>query len=134
MFDVDQSAWSILVAKEGAPWYYKEKNVLVIGSDGQLHEAVTFVVCDDKRKPDFQRPTDLYHALIHNGLHERGLPTEGLEMAMQHAFDTPTINHLFVYGTLMAGQSRFNQLDPYVRSRQQASVRGKLHHLSLIHI
>ena len=129
LFDVDEDAWSTLVAKEGAPRYYEEKNVLVIGSDGQLHEAVTFVVCDDKKKPDFQRPTDGYHVLIHNGLHVRGLPTKGLDMAMQHRFDTPTINHLFVYGTLMSGQSRFTQLEPYVRSQQEASVRGHLHHL-----
>lgn len=129
LFDVDEDAWSTLVAKEGAPRYYEEKNVLVIGSDGQLHEAVTFVVCDDKKKPDFQRPTDVYHDFIHNGLHERGLPTKGLEMAMQHRSDTPTINHLFVYGTLKSGQSRFVQLEPYVLSKQDASVQGHLHHL-----
>jgi len=129
LFDVDEEAWSTLVAKEGAPWYYEEKNVLVIGSDGQLHEAVTFVVCDDKKKPDFQRPTDVYHGLIHDGLRERGLPTKGLEMAMQHTFDTPTINHLFVYGTLMSGQIRFNQLESLIISTQQASTNGCLHHL-----
>lgn len=129
LFDVDEEAWSTLVAKEGAPWYYEEKNVLVIGSDGQLHEAVTFVVCDDKKKPDFQRPTDVYHGLIQNGLRERGLPTKGLVMAMKHAFDTPTINHLFVYGTLMSGQSRFSQLEPFVRSQVEGTTRGQLHHL-----
>ena len=53
LFDVDECAWSTLVAKEGAPSYYEEKNVLVIGSDGQLHEAVTFVVCDDKKNQIF---------------------------------------------------------------------------------
>jgi len=129
LFDVDESAWSTLVAKEGAPWYYEEKNVLAIGSDGQLHDAVTFVVCNDRRKPDFQRPTDGYHGLIHDGLRHRGLSTTGLEMAMQHTFDTPTINHLFVYGTLMSGQKRFNQLESYVLSQHDASVRGHLHHL-----
>ncbi|MGA0331308.1 MAG: gamma-glutamylcyclotransferase [Candidatus Poseidoniaceae archaeon] len=129
LFDVDESAWSTLVAKEGAPWYYEEKNVLVIGSDGQLHDAVTFVVCDDRIKPDFQRPTDGYHGLIHDGLRHRGLSTTGLDMAMQHTFDTPTINHLFVYGTLMSGQKRFNQLKSYVLSQHAASVRGHLHHL-----
>ena len=50
-------------------------------------------------------------------------------MAMQHRFDTPTVKHLFVYGTLMSGQSRFTQLERYVCSQQQASVRGELHHL-----
>ncbi|MGA0379206.1 MAG: gamma-glutamylcyclotransferase [Candidatus Poseidoniaceae archaeon] len=129
LFDVDERAWSTLVAKEGAPWYYEEKNVLVIGSDGQLHDAVTFVVCDDRIKPDFQRPTDGYHGLIHDGLRHRGLSTTGLDMAMQHTFDTPTINHLFVYGTLMSGQKRFNQLKSYVLSQHAASVRGHLHHL-----
>ena len=129
LFDVDEDAWSTLVAKEGAPRYYMEKNVLVIGCDGQMHEAITFVVCGDRKKSEFQRPTDVYHGLIHDGLHDRGLPTKGLEMAMQHEFDTPTINHLFVYGTLMSGQIRFNQLEPYVLSQQDAHVQGHLHHL-----
>ena len=129
LFDVDADAWSTLVAKEGAPWYYEEKDVLVIDSNGRLREAITFVVCDGKKKPDFQRPTDVYHGLILNGLHERGLPVKGLEMAMQHAFDTPTINHLFVYGTLMSGQKRFNQLESFVLSQHDATVRGHLHHL-----
>ncbi|MGB2267824.1 MAG: gamma-glutamylcyclotransferase family protein, partial [Candidatus Poseidoniaceae archaeon] len=100
-----------------------------IDSNGQLREAITFVVCDERIKPDFQRPTEVYHGLIHNGLRERGLPVKGLEMAMQHAFDSPTINHLFVYGTLMSGQKRFNQLESYVLSQHDATVRGHLHHL-----
>ena len=29
----------------------------------------------------------------------------------------------------MLGQSRYSQLEPYIRSQQKASVRGKLHHL-----
>ena len=129
MFDVEEDAWSTLVAKEGSPFYYEEKKVLIIDSKGLFHEAITFVVCDDKKQPDFQRPTDVYHGLIHDGLRHRGLSTTGLDMAMQHTFDTPTINHLFVYGTLMSGQSRFNQLEPYVLSQKEASVRGHLHHL-----
>ena len=129
LFDVDHDAWSTLVAKEGAPNYYEEKDVLVIDSNGRLREGITFVVCDERIKPDFQRPTEVYHGLIHNGLRERGLPVKGLEMAMQHAFDTPTINHLFVYGTLMSGQKRFSQLEPYVLSQHDATVQGHLHHL-----
>ena len=129
LFDVDPDAWSTLVAKEGAPNYYEEKDVLVIDSNGRLREAITFVVCDERIKPDFQRPTEVYHGLIHNGLRERGLPVKGLEMAMQHAFDTPTINHLFVYGTLMSGQKRFTQLEPFLLSQHDATVQGQLHHL-----
>ena len=129
LFDVDPDAWSTLVAKEGAPNYYEEKDVLVIDSNGRLREAITFVVCDERIKPDFQRPTEVYHGLIHNGLRERGLPVKGLEMAMQHAFDSPTINHLFVYGTLMSGQKRFTQLEPFLLSQHDATVQGQLHHL-----
>ena len=129
LFDVDECGWSTLVAKEGAPSYYEEKSVLVIGSDGPLHEAVTFVVCDDRQKPDFVRPTDVYQDLIHDGLHERGLPTIGLDMALQHWFDVPTIKHLFVYGTLMSRTGSFPQLEPFVLSHRQGSVQGHLHHL-----
>ncbi|MBF15228.1 MAG: hypothetical protein CMA97_06930 [Euryarchaeota archaeon] len=129
LFDVDESAWKTLVAKEGAPSYYEEKEVLVIGRDGTLQHATTFVVCEHRKKPNFVQPTDEYWQLIHQGLDERGLPTSGLEKAMQHSFDTPTINHLFVYGTLMSGQIRFNQLESLIISTQQASTNGCLHHL-----
>ena len=85
---------------------------------------MTFVVCDDKKKPDFQRPTDVYHGLIHDGF-ERGLPTMDLDMAMQR-FDTHN-QPFFVYGTLMSGQSRFTQLEPYVRSTTSIYSKVYLH-------
>ena len=129
LFDVDEEAWTTLVRKEGAPNYYEEKEVLVIGSDGTLQKATTFVVCEHRQKPDFVQPTDEYRQLIHDGLEHRGLPTFGLDQALQHSFDQPTINHLFVYGTLMSGQNRFNQLEPYVRSSTKGWTKGQLHHL-----
>lgn len=129
LFDVDEEAWTTLVRKEGAPNYYEEKEVLVIGSDGRLQKATTFVVCKHRQKADFVQPTDEYRQLIHDGLEHRGLPTFGLDQALQHSFDQPTINHLFVYGTLMSGQGRFNQLEPYVRSSTKGWTKGQLHHL-----
>ena len=129
LFDVDEEAWTTLVRKEGAPNYYEEKEVLVIGSDGKLQKATTFVVCKHRQKADFVQPTDEYRQLIHDGLEHRGLPTFGLDQALQHSFDQPTINHLFVYGTLMSGQNRFNQLEPYVRSSTKGWTKGQLHHL-----
>ena len=129
LFDVDEEAWTTLVRKEGAPNYYEGKEVLVIGSDGTLQKATTFVVCEHRQKPDFVQPTDEYRQLIHDGLEHRSLPTFGLNQALQHSFDQPTINHLFVYGTLMSGQNRFNQLEPYVRSWTKGWTKGQLHHL-----
>ena len=129
LFDVDEEAWTTLVRKEGAPNYYEEKEVLVIGSDGRLQKATTFVVCKHRQKPNFVQPTDEYRQLIHDGLEHRSLPTFGLDQALQHSFDQPTINHLFVYGTLMSGQNRFNQLEPYVRSSTKGWTKGQLHHL-----
>ena len=129
LFDVDESAWRTLVSKEGAPHYYEEKEVLVIDQDGLLHHATTFVVCKERRKPHYVQPTDEYRCLIQNGLEHRGLPITGLEQAMQHSFEAPTIRHLFVYGTLMTGQTRFNQIEPFIESIQPASVKGKLYHL-----
>ena len=129
LFDVDEEAWTTLVRKEGAPNYYEEKEVLVIGSDGRLQKATTFVVCKHRQKADFVQPTDEYRQLIHDGLEHRSLPTFGLDQALQHSFDQPTINHLFVYGTLMSGQNRFNQLEPYVRSSTKGWTKGQLHHL-----
>ena len=129
LFDVDEEAWTTLVRKEGAPNYYEEKEVLVIGSDGRLQKATTFVVCKHRQKADFVQPTDEYRQLIDDGLEHRGLPTFGLDQALKHSFDQPTINHLFVYGTLMSGQNRFNQLEPYVRSWTKGWTKGQLHHL-----
>ena len=133
LFDVDEEAWTTLGRKEGAPNYYEEKEVLVIESDGTLQKATSFVVCEHRQKPDFVQPTDEYRQLIHDGLEHRGLPTFGLNQALQHSFDQPTINHLFVYGTLMSGQNRFNQLKPYLRSSTKGSTKGQLHHLGSFH-
>ena len=129
LYDVDESAWRTLVAKEGAPRFYEEKEVLVIGQDGRLHHATTFVVCEHRTTPEFVQPTEAYHQLIHNGLEQRGLPTKGLEQAVQHTFNVPTVQHLFVYGTLMSGQTRFNQLQPFIDSIENATIEGQLHHL-----
>ena len=129
LFEVDEEAWTALVAKEGAPNYYREKDVLVVGCDGKFHNATTFVVCEHRKEANFVQPTDVYYQLIHRGLEDRGLPTAGLEQAMQEPFQTPTIKHLFVYGTLMQNQTRFNQIKPYCLSIQPASTKGLLHHL-----
>ena len=129
LFDVDEEAWATLVRKEGAPKYYEEKEVLVLGGDGTLQRATTFVVCKHRQKPHVVQPTDEYQQLIHDGLERRDLPTFGLEQALKHSFDVPTIKHLFVYGTLMSGQARFNQLEPFALSSMQGWTKGQLHHL-----
>ena len=129
LFDVDADAWKTLIAKEGAPQFYEEKKVLVVGRDGVLHRATTFVVCEHRKKPHFVEPTAGYQRLIYDGLIQRGLPILGLQQALQESFDLCIINHLFVYGTLMKGQNRFGLLHPFTKSIQPASTNGELHHL-----
>ena len=129
LFEVDDEAWFTLIEKEGAPRYYEEKEVLVVGQDGTIHQATTFTVCEHRQKPNFVCPTDEYQGLIRTGLEDRNLPTFGLDQAMVHRFDSPTINHLFIYGTLMTGQVRHQYLKPFILSKSNAKIRGVLHHL-----
>jgi gamma-glutamylcyclotransferase (GGCT)/AIG2-like uncharacterized protein YtfP len=48
---------------------------------------------------------------------------------MADRFDSPTIRHLFIYGTLMTGQVRHQHLEPFIVSKSNAQTRGALHHL-----
>ena len=112
--------------------FYEEKKVLVVGRDGVLHRATTFVVCEHRKKTHFVEPTAGYQRLIYDGLIQRGLPILGLQQALQESFDQCIINHLFVYGTLMEGQNRFGLLHPFTKSIRQASTNGELHHLDFL--
>jgi len=129
LFEVDEEAWLTLLEKEGAPRYYEETEVLVVGQDGTIYQAKTFTVCEHRQKPYFVSPTDEYQRLIRTGLEERGLPTVGLDQAMEHRCDSPTVRHLFIYGTLMTGQVRHQHLKPFILSKSNAQTNGVLHHL-----
>jgi gamma-glutamylcyclotransferase (GGCT)/AIG2-like uncharacterized protein YtfP len=102
---------------------------LVVGKDGTIHHATTFTVCEHRQKPHFVCPTDEYQGLIRTGLEDRQLPTFGLDQAMADRFDSPTIHHLFIYGTLMTGQVRHQHLEPFIVSKSNAQAKGVLHHL-----
>ena len=129
LFEVDEQVWETLLVKEGAPRFYEQKEVSVVGQDGTLYSAITFVVCEPRQKSHFVCPTDEYQGLIRQGLTDRNLPTFGLDQAMLHTFNKPTIRYLFIYGTLMTGQHRHQYLEPLLLSKQDAQTKGILYNL-----
>ena len=78
--------------------YYEPKEVLVVRQSGELITALTYVVCEDKIKQQYTKPSPEYEQLIRNGLVNRGLPDIGLVHSMNDIWHHPVIKHLFVYG------------------------------------
>lgn len=129
LFSVSEEAWDQLDQKEGHPRYYKRCPVRVITMNGSLVEATTYVVVPEKKQPHLVPPADEYHALVLDGLENYKLPIEHLKNAIETYEAKSTLDHVFVYGTLMRGQQRWPQLKSWSSHSQIGSISGGLYHL-----
>lgn len=130
LFELDEDTWKTMNMKEGTRGgYYEPKEVLVVRQSGELITALTYVVCEDKIKQQYTKPSPEYEQLIRNGLVNRGLPDIGLVHSMNDAWHHHVIEYLFVYGTLMGGEVRHGELSPYIESIEEGSMQGILYDL-----
>lgn len=130
LFELDEDTWQTMNMKEGTRGgYYEPKEVLVVRKSGELITALTYVVCEDKIKQQYTKPSPEYEHLIRNGLLNRGLPDTGLVHSMNDSWQDHVIEHLFVYGTLMGGEVRHEELFPYIESRVNGVTKGALYDL-----
>ena len=130
LFELDEDAWKTMNMKEGTSGgYYKPKEVLVVRQSGEICTALTYVVCEDKIEQHYTKPSPEYEQLIRHGLQARGLPETGLDHSMNDSWQDHVIEHLFVYGTLMSGEVRYEELTPYIESKEDANMRGILYDL-----
>ncbi len=106
LFEMDEKAHKAMDRKEGHPNYYERRNVHVCLADGRIIEALTYTVVAEKILDYHEPPTEEYANLIFNGLQRLGLPTHFLEAAVNDSSARIGLNDIFVYGTLMQGESR----------------------------
>jgi gamma-glutamylcyclotransferase (GGCT)/AIG2-like uncharacterized protein YtfP len=132
LFELDEYTLGLMDRKEGVKSKsYQRKQVHVITLDGRIVEALTYVVCQERIQNRFIEPTDDYVGLIRNGLEVRGLPTIFLEAAIGSKEYSDELSEIFVYGTLMRGESRHSLIaNRDIKFLELASTKGRLLHIS----
>ena len=127
LYRADAEGWKALDAKEGAPYCYQRVARIALAEDGSRVPVVTYEVTPESLC-DFTPPTAEYRLIVAQGLTAWGLPTTALERASRNQSPLPAIDTLFVYGTLMAGESRATAIPPKrILSRIPALTPGTLH-------
>ena len=115
--------------KEGHPTVYRRTMVNVIKADGSSVEAMTYRVTQQKIS-DYVPPTSAYVDLIQRNLLRHKLPIEDLKNAIEDSDSSYPVRHLFVYGTLMRGQSRHSTITHHIANQGiKASTKGALYNL-----
>ena len=129
LFSLDEQAWHLVDEKEGHPNHYKRCHVTVLTTKGEVVEAITYRVVPEKRQPQLIPPAPGYRSIVQRGLEHYKLPIEHLKKSIEIFEANSTLDHVFVYGTLMEGEQRWPQLRPWSSGAQPGSIRGGLHHL-----
>ncbi len=127
LYRADAEGWKALDAKEGAPLCYQRVARIALAEDGSRMPVVTYEVTPESRC-GFTKPTDEYREIVAQGLMAWGLTTTALERAANAEPPQSFIDGLFVYGTLMEGESRAMAIPPErILSRLPAYTAGTLH-------
>ncbi len=128
LFTMDESALEAMDRKEGVQArIYERKKVSVCLPDGRFTEAITYCVTPEKTEARFVQPTQAYVRLIENGLKKRNLPIGELKNAIENFSPSFPLNSLFVYGTLMKGESRNATLVEHcLEGGEKGTVTGNL--------
>ena len=85
LFEVDESGWRALDAKEGVPTLYERRMVRVVCTQNLEHEVVTYVAAPGVGQ-ELIRPVDAYVELVRRALHEKGIDARGLETASAEGY------------------------------------------------
>jgi gamma-glutamylcyclotransferase (GGCT)/AIG2-like uncharacterized protein YtfP len=109
LFEVLGQGWKALDSKEGAPKVYERFETEVIVPGGERLAAITYRASESKRQ-GFVRPTSEYLEIVRAGLRAHGLDPAMVDAAAGNAVLPMEIDAVFVYGTLMRGESRFSAL------------------------
>lgn len=128
LIDASPEGWAALDEKEGvAGGAYRRREVEVILPDGRLQRAITYVV-SDARRCEHQPPAEDYVATVLRGYARFGHDPAPLHAAAAGAPGALDVATVFVYGTLLRGESNAHVLyDQPVRRVVGARVAGSLH-------
>jgi gamma-glutamylcyclotransferase (GGCT)/AIG2-like uncharacterized protein YtfP len=126
VFEVAPRGWEALDAKEGAPECYQRQSTTALTLSGEIIPVTTYVVRPERRK-GFVAPTPDYLEVVRVGLAEHELSARSLEAAARNEPVPWEVDGLFVYGTLLRGESRFHLLEPFgLECALLASTWGRL--------
>ena len=135
-FEVDDPRiWDVLDAKEGVSnrpgkGVYERFEALALLPDGTVQTVISYRVTEGKlaREAEAGRgphvpPSEDYIEAVTRGLAHHGLSSAHLGPASEDRSAAP-LQHVFVYGTLLAGEERGHVLE--VCERRQATVTAQL--------
>ena len=129
LFSLNANALANMDRKEGHPTVYRRTMVNVVKADGSSVEAMTYRVTQEKIS-DYVPPTSAYVDLIKRNLLRHKLPIEDLKNAIEDSDSSYPVRRLFVYGTLMKGQSRHSTITHHIANQGiKASTKGALYNL-----
>jgi gamma-glutamylcyclotransferase (GGCT)/AIG2-like uncharacterized protein YtfP len=112
MFEVAPGGWEALDKKEGHPNYYQRQSATALTLCGETIPVTTYVVPPERCK-GFVRPAPGYPEVVQVGHAKYGLAGRSLEAAARNEPVPWEVDGLFVYGTLLRGESRFHLLEPF---------------------
>lgn len=112
--------------KAVAPFFYERIERTALCLDGTCVSVITYQITEEWRE-SFS-PLTACQQIIANGIQTKLLPTAALDSASTGNLACPTIETIFVYGTLMRGQPN-SKLIPQdlIRSVQRASIKASLY-------
>lgn len=131
LFEVDATTLEALDVKESvSEGRYKRAKLVALDERGEEYACLSYVVTEAHHAAEPVAPTAEYHRLVSEGLKKLGWPTARLDEAARGAALGMTPNHLFIYGTLMQGESRWHWVEPHVDGEVLAGrIPGRLLHL-----
>ena len=112
LFEVAEDGWDVLDQKEGvATRCYERVPVHVCCDKGKIVRAVTYRVVPERRHSDgYVEPRSDYVDIVRRGRESCGLDLRQFEQVAAGETPALALDGLFVYGTLMRGESNFSVL------------------------
>lgn len=128
LFEVSDRGWEVLDIKESvAIGCYRRISHAAITQGGRTVPVTTYQVTQ-QRQVGFVPPSDEYAQIVGRGLRSFGLPVHQLETAARNQAAEPEVDGVFVYGTLMRGESRHEAIRRHgPRETVRAQAAGRLH-------
>jgi gamma-glutamylcyclotransferase (GGCT)/AIG2-like uncharacterized protein YtfP len=129
LFEVSDHGWEILDLKESvAAGCYQRIAHTAIVSGGRTIPVVTYQVTRQRTENAFIAPSDEYSKFVRRGLAAFGLPSDQYEQAASNEQTQVQVDSVFVYGTLMRGESRHRAIEQHKPAELgEAQASGRLH-------
>lgn len=83
IWDVHKKDWDMLDMYEGYPDYYIKRNVEVVADDGEVVEAIVYVMANDKK--GIYPPMENYFKSIEDGYISNGIDVRCLYDALEYS-------------------------------------------------